>query len=152
MSINSLVAFTVPDLQIEEGCRLHAYPDPLSGGEPFTVGFGSTGPGIGPNTVWTQEEADTALTSRATGFAISLLSKFPWVNELCIERQSCLLDMCFNLGLHGLSEFTTFLGLVQVGKFTAAADDVLQTPWAKEVGHRAQRIADQMRTGVHVPY
>ena len=37
---------------------VEAYPDPGTGGEPWTIGWGSTGPGIGPDTVWTREEAD----------------------------------------------------------------------------------------------
>lgn len=42
-----------------ESCRLEAYPDPGSkDGHPWTIGWGSTGPGIGPGTVWTQEQAD----------------------------------------------------------------------------------------------
>lgn len=42
-----------------EGCRLEAYPDPGSkDGKPWTIGWGSTGPDIGPGTVWTQAQAD----------------------------------------------------------------------------------------------
>lgn len=42
-----------------EGCELKAYPDPGSAdGKPWTIGWGSTGSGIGPGTVWTQEQAD----------------------------------------------------------------------------------------------
>lgn len=41
-----------------ESCRLKAYPDPKTGGAPWTVGWGSTGPDIGPNTVWSQAYAD----------------------------------------------------------------------------------------------
>lgn len=44
-----------------ESCSLKAYPDPASGGEPWTCGWGSTGDGIGPSTTWTQEEADARL-------------------------------------------------------------------------------------------
>ena len=51
-----------------EGCaRLqadglyHAYPDPGTGGAPWTIGWGATGPDIGPRTVWTQEQCDTRL-------------------------------------------------------------------------------------------
>src|SRR5687768_15991119 len=49
-----------------EGCHkvrsdgmIEAYPDPASGGDPWTIGWGSTGPGIRKGTVWTQEQADT---------------------------------------------------------------------------------------------
>ncbi len=42
-----------------ESCKLNAYPDPGSrDGTPWTIGWGSTGPGIHKGVVWTQEEAD----------------------------------------------------------------------------------------------
>lgn len=44
-----------------EGCHLKAYPDPKTGGDPWTCGWGSTGPNIGPETEWTQEYADERL-------------------------------------------------------------------------------------------
>ena len=44
-----------------ESCKLTAYPDPKTGGAPWTVGWGATGPGIGPGTVWAQQQADTRL-------------------------------------------------------------------------------------------
>ncbi|MGB7409326.1 MAG: lysozyme [Pontixanthobacter sp.] len=51
-----------------EGCarirrdgKVAAYPDPGTGGDPWTIGWGATGTGIGPNTVWTQAECDLRL-------------------------------------------------------------------------------------------
>jgi GH24 family phage-related lysozyme (muramidase) len=42
-----------------EGCRLDAYPDPgSSDGNPWTIGWGSTGPGIAKGVRWTQAQAD----------------------------------------------------------------------------------------------
>lgn len=41
--------------------RIEAYPDPGTGGDPWTIGWGATGPGIGPGTIWTREEADARL-------------------------------------------------------------------------------------------
>lgn len=38
--------------------RVTAYPDPDSkNGEPWTIGFGSTGPDIGRGTIWTRAQA-----------------------------------------------------------------------------------------------
>lgn len=52
-----------------EGCRLDAYPDPGTGGDPWTIGFGSTGPGIAKGVRWTQAQADER-------FAADLASKY----------------------------------------------------------------------------
>ncbi|MBC7603879.1 MAG: lysozyme [Ramlibacter sp.] len=43
-----------------ESCRLKAYPDPKTGGEPYTCGWGETS-GVTEDTWWTQEEADRRL-------------------------------------------------------------------------------------------
>lgn len=52
-----------------EGCArrrpdglIEAYPDPGTGGDPWTIGWGATGAGIGPQTVWTQEQCDDRLS------------------------------------------------------------------------------------------
>ena len=51
-----------------EGCArvrrdglVAAYPDPGTGGAPWTIGWGATGPDIGPGTVWTQARCDERL-------------------------------------------------------------------------------------------
>lgn len=42
-----------------EGCELTSYPDPGSkDGKPWTIGWGSTGPDIGPGLTWTQAQCD----------------------------------------------------------------------------------------------
>jgi GH24 family phage-related lysozyme (muramidase) len=51
-----------------EGCArqrpdglVEAYPDPGTGGAPWTIGWGATGPGIGPGTTWTPAHCDERL-------------------------------------------------------------------------------------------
>jgi GH24 family phage-related lysozyme (muramidase) len=51
-----------------EGCAkiradglVEAYPDPGTGGPPWTIGWGATGPNIGPDTVWSREQCDARL-------------------------------------------------------------------------------------------
>ena len=45
-----------------EHCCLTAYPDPGSGGAPWTIGWGATGADIHQGMVWTQAQADARLT------------------------------------------------------------------------------------------
>ena len=46
-----------------------AYPDPGSGGDPWTIGWGATGKGIVRGTVWTQAECDARLERDLVRFA-----------------------------------------------------------------------------------
>lgn len=59
-----------------EGCarrrpdgRFEAYPDPGTGAEPWTIGWGATGKGIRRGTVWTQAECDARLESDLARYA-----------------------------------------------------------------------------------
>ena len=48
-------------LKTWEGCRLSAYPDPASGGAPWTIGYGHTGAEVVPGLTITQEQANAWL-------------------------------------------------------------------------------------------
>lgn len=59
-----------------EGCarkrsdgRFEAYPDPGTGSDPWTIGWGATGKGITPGTIWTQAECDARLERDLVRFA-----------------------------------------------------------------------------------
>lgn len=43
-----------------DGC-FEAYPDPGTGGDPWTIGWGATGKGVTRGTVWSQAECDQRL-------------------------------------------------------------------------------------------
>jgi GH24 family phage-related lysozyme (muramidase) len=44
----------------EDGC-FEAYPDPGTGGAPWTIGWGATGIGIEDGTIWTKAQCDARL-------------------------------------------------------------------------------------------
>lgn len=59
-----------------EGCgrlrsdgRVEAYPDPGTGGAPWTIGWGATGLGIGPGTIWTRAQCDARLAQDIQRYA-----------------------------------------------------------------------------------
>ncbi|WP_296675069.1 lysozyme [Novosphingobium sp.] len=51
-----------------DGC-FGAYPDPGSGGHPWTIGWGATGAGIVQGLVWTQQQCDERLASDLARYA-----------------------------------------------------------------------------------
>ncbi len=48
---------------------IEAYPDPGTGGAPWTIGWGATGPGIEPGTVWTRAQCDARLAADLLRYA-----------------------------------------------------------------------------------
>lgn len=72
----------------------------------------------------------------------------PWWRNLSPVRQRVLLNMCFNMGIGTLLTFKNTLAAMQNGSYAAAASGMLASKWATQVGDRAKRLADMMRTGV----
>jgi len=143
----------VADLKRDEGLRLSAYPDPLTGSHPWTIGYGHTGPEVKPGLVWTEEQAEAALIRDIEEHNAKLLEALPWVAGLDPVRRRVLFNMSFNLGVgkaggsKGLLGFKNTLGMIERGEYDRAADGMLASLWAKQVGNRAKRLAEQMRTG-----
>lgn len=73
---NEISARGVALIQQFEGCArtrpdglVEAYPDPGSGGAPWTIGWGATGHGITSETVWTRQQCDDRLSSDLRRYA-----------------------------------------------------------------------------------
>jgi lysozyme len=141
----------IPDLKRDEGYRAHAYGDPLTHAAPWTIGYGHTGADVDRNTVWTQDHANAALTDDIAKAVSALDAKLPRWRALDDLRQDCLVNMCFNMGINALITFDNFLNLMWSGNFERAAEDLKNTRWYGQVGLRAVRVADQIRTNVHQP-
>jgi len=77
-----------------------------------------------------------------------LIDEIPEVyNKLDEVRQSVLLNMCFNLGIKGLLGFKNTLAFIGAGDWERAANNMLASKWAKQVGMRAIELSELMRKG-----
>lgn len=72
----------------------------------------------------------------------------PWWTDLTDMRQRVLANLCFNMGINRLLGFQKALVAMRQGKFSTAADELLDSTWATQVKGRATRLADMMRKGV----
>lgn len=137
----------LPDLRTEEGLRLYAYPDPLTHGAPWTIGYGDAT--AHPGQTETPDVAEERLEAQVVKVEAQLDASIPWWRGLNPARQDVLVDMAFNMGVGTLDTFKTFLLMVQSGRYAEAAQDGLHTLWARQVGHRAHRLMCQMALGEH---
>jgi lysozyme len=85
-----------------EGCHLTAYPDPLTGGLPITIGWGSTRDfdsiPFKRGRVITQKYADTLLEFEVKNKFLPKLSKIPYWSEMNENQKGALLSFAYNLG------------------------------------------------------
>ncbi len=98
----------------------------------------------------TQNEGSAVLHIRTWSRYIEMLNHLPWVRYIDDARQGVLLNMAYNLGTVGELKFHVTLADVQAKRYDLAAVDMLKSAWANQVGERAQRLAQQMKTGVWV--
>ena len=87
-----------------EGCHLNAYPDPLTGGLPITIGWGSTkdfdGKYFQLGRKITQEYADSLLIFDLKKRFLPPLQRIPYWSEMNDNQKGALLSFAYNLGAH----------------------------------------------------
>lgn len=125
----------------DEGVRLKPYKDSVG---KITIGVGRNLDDVGISLT----EANILLDNDIAHVVQQLSETFPWTDALDEVRRGVLLNMAFNMGIHGLAGFHHFLGSVQSGNFAQAAQEMLESKWANQVGSRAQRLSIQMSSGV----
>jgi len=143
-SNQNLIAKTTKQLRRHEGFVSHAYKDSLGY---LTIGYGrlidkEKNGGI------TKDEAEYLLANDINGVYESLTHYLPFFKNLDEPRQAVLLNMAFQMGVHGVRQFKNTLRLIEAGNYGGAADNMLESLWAQQTPNRAKEMAQQMRTGV----
>jgi lysozyme len=148
------------ELMRDEGKRLKAYKDTKG---LWSIGIGRNLDGVGTTPLArtkqdviangiTDVECDQLFNYDIGRTEADLDRYATWWRKLDPVRQRVMLNMCFNMGWgagtsHGLHTFVNTLGMIERGDYSRAADAMLQSKWAREVGDRAKRLADMMKAG-----
>lgn len=96
-----------------EGYRLTAYPDPGTGGEPWTIGVGNTrypdGRPVRRGDTITPAEADQMLRLEVDRTAAYLGQRIPNWRDMNDNQKSALISFAYNVGMgfYGSSDFNT---------------------------------------------
>lgn len=122
-----------------EGCKLTAYPDPGSGGDPWTIGWGSTGTGIVKGLVWTQEQADKRLAEHVMEFARGVDTALAG-SPVTAMQKGALVSFAYNVGV-GAMAGSTLLKKHKAADYDSAAAQFLL--WNKAAGKVMQGLTNR---------
>jgi lysozyme len=127
-------------IEFNEGYRRHVYDD--------TEGIPTIGIGFNLEAGFSREESRLILEYRINKIVRQLRWGLPVFNALDNVRQLVLIDMAYNLGVSGLGGFKKMLAALDRKEWDTAAEELLDSRYASQVGPRATRNADMLRTGV----
>lgn len=126
-----------------EGLKLLPYTDSVG---KLTIGVGRNLTDVGIS----REEA-IELLNNDIDHAVADLATFPWFTTLDAVRQRVMVDFRFNLGPRRFRSFKRMLSAMAKGEYETASVCMLDSVWADQVGKRALRLAEMMRTGMDQP-
>lgn len=108
-----------------------AYPDPGTGAEPWTIGWGSTGPEVKQDTVWTQEQAEASLDSHLLHFCVGVVKMSPTLLQEPPRRLAAIISFAYNCGLRNY-RISTLKKRVDAKDWNGAAEEIVK--WNKAAG------------------
>tara|TARA_R110000823_G_scaffold245948_4_gene370054 strand:+ start:282 stop:671 length:390 start_codon:yes stop_codon:yes gene_type:complete len=124
----------IEETKEEEGFRGIVYKD--------TLGFDTIG--YGTKLPLNEKEATLLLVSRMDDAKKELLRR---LNDLDIEDEAwdILYAMSYQLGVSGVLNFKNMIKALRRRDYNEAANQMLDSLWAKQTPARANRMADMMR-------
>ena len=135
-------------LEIDEGVVHEIYLDHL-GYPTFGIGHLVTESdpehGLAVGTAISPERCSQAFSSDIHGVITDCEILYPDFSNLPEEAQQIIANMMFNLGRPRLSKFVGMKRGVDSQDWIAAADEMVDSRWYRQVGARAERLVNRMR-------
>jgi len=129
--------YDLEQIKRDEGFRAKMYK--------CSEGFNTIGYGTNLDVGLTEEEAEAVLLVRLKNIDKELVDRLPLYFKVSGEIQNILVNMAYNLGVSGLLKFKKTLSALECKDYQTAADEMLDSRWARQVGLRAYRLADRVR-------
>lgn len=132
-------------IEQEEGWRPEPYYDHL--GYP-TVGYGFR---LGkknaplPEFILPKKAGEAWMQAVIDHIRSELAEELSWLNE---ARQAIIISMAYQMGVKGVLMFQDMWAAIRKGDWNQAAEDMLDSRWAKQTPARAHRHATVMAHGL----
>lgn len=129
-------------LELHEGLELKPYK--------CTAGYLTIGIGKNLDNGISTKQAYALLELDIEDCVKELDKAFPSWAKHNDERQNVLIELVFNMGMPRLKLFKKMFAALDKSDYPEAANQMLDSKWAQQVGKRAITLSMQMRTGVSV--
>ena len=84
------------------------------------------------------QQVDTLFTADVNTAINDARNAIDNFDDLPEDKQTVLVDMAFNLGAIGFGQFRNMIDAVENQDWTRAADEMVNSLWYSQVGHRAE--------------
>ena len=136
-------------LKVDEGVKYEIYKDHL-GYPTFGIGHLITENdpehGEPDGTEISEDRVNEVFATDVAKFVSESKILFPDLDDLPDVAQQVIVNMAFNMGRPRLSKFKNFIAGVNDRDWTRAAEEMMDSRWATQVGDRAIRLRNQILT------
>lgn len=97
----------------------------------------------------TEEESEQLVKNRIESLTFQI-DNLLRSEEISIDdtRKEVLIEMAYQLGVKGLSKFYRMLKALKDMDYDTAADEMLNSLWARQTPQRCKRLSEVMRNGL----
>ena len=122
-------------VKLSEGFRDRVYKD--------TLGIDTIGYGFAiKDLVLDKDIAETILRRKLDSLIERVNKRFAFVKDLPHAAQDVMYEMCYQLGVTGVSKFKKTLAYLENFEYRMASKEMLDSRWARQTPNRAKRLSD----------
>ena len=125
-------------IKLSEGFRDKVYKD--------TLGIDTIGYGFAIKDLVLDEDISEMILRRKLDSLIDRVNKtFDFVKDMPEAGQDVMYEMCYQLGVSGVSKFKKTLAYLENKEYRMAASEMLDSKWHRQTPNRSQRLSDIIR-------
>ena len=122
-------------VKLSEGFRDRVYKD--------TLGIDTIGYGFAIKDLVIDEDiAEMILRRKLEKLVEDTNRRFSFLKDLPEEAQDVIYEMCYQLGITGVSKFKKTLAYLENFEYRMASKEMLDSRWAKQTPNRAKKLSD----------
>ena len=111
-----------------------------------TEGYDTIGYGFAIKDLILDEDiAEEILLRKVEKLIARVRKKFDWLDTVPPAVQGVLVEMSYQMGVNGVSKFKKALHAMQMFQWKLAADELLDSRWAKQTPNRAKDLSNIIR-------